>query len=35
VLLVLEEEWNGRAGQFEDAALDGCADGEFLGFAAG
>jgi hypothetical protein len=30
----LEEEWDGRAGQFEDAALDGCADGEFLGFAA-
>ena len=27
----LEEEWDGRAGQFEDAALDGCADGEFLG----
>jgi len=30
----LEEEWDGRAGQFEDAALDGCVDGEFLGFAA-
>jgi hypothetical protein len=30
----LEEELGRAAGQFEDAALDGCVDGEFLGFAA-